>query len=81
MSTISKLDPRVRAARTRRANTVRDLHIMANDPGRSPTSRLAIASIAAELDRVRKYPARTGAEKEARFRVVVNREKFQSPVV
>jgi len=80
MGTLCKLDPRVRQARTRRATLVRTLFDEAGDPRRAPANRLAVHAIACELDRVRKFSARTGADKEARFKVIVNRQQFQSPV-
>ncbi|MGL4278911.1 MAG: hypothetical protein ACRCS0_00975, partial [Albidovulum sp.] len=69
----------IRMARTRRATLVRTLFDEAKDPRRMPANRLAVHAIACELDRIRKYPSRDGAAKEHRFKVVVNREQFQSP--
>ena len=80
MSTAQFVDPRIRAARTRRATLVKTLRDAAKEPGRSHANRLAVNAIAQELDRIRGVSSRTGAEKEARFKVIVNRNSFQSPV-
>jgi hypothetical protein len=69
----------VRGARARRKTLVQTLFRESQDPRRSATNRLAVYAIAAELDRIRKYSARSGADKEARFKVVINRPTFQSP--
>jgi hypothetical protein len=69
----------IRGLRTRRKTLVETLLKEATDPRREPANRLAVHAIACELDRIRKFSSRTGAEKEARFRVVVNRPTFQSP--
>ncbi len=80
MSTIGKLDPRIRQARTRRKTLIETLYKEAMDPRRAPANRLAVHAIANELNAIRRYPSRSGADKEARFRVVINRPTFQSPV-
>jgi hypothetical protein len=69
----------IRGQRTRRKVLVQTLFREAADPGRSPANRLAVHAIACELDRIRKVSSRTSAEKEARFKVVINRPTFQSP--
>lgn len=79
MGTLCKINPLVRVARTRRATLVKTLFKEASDPRRAPANRLAVYAIACELDRIRKYPSRDGAAKDARFKVVVNRPTFQSP--
>lgn len=83
MGTLCKISGRgessIRGSRTRRKDLVRTLFAEATDPRRAPGNRLAVHAIACELDRIRKFPSRTGADKEARFKVVVNRSTFQSP--
>lgn len=83
MGTLCKISGRgensIRGQRTRRKTLVETLFREAADPGRNPGNRLAVHAIACELDRVRKTPGRSGADKEHRFRVVVNRQRFQSP--
>lgn len=80
MSTICKLDPRIRQARTRRKTLVQLMYRQASDIRLPAVNRLAIHAIANELNAIRRAPNGDSARKEARFRVVVNREKFQSPV-
>lgn len=70
----------LRVSRARRKTLVETLYREAQDPRRSATNRLAMSAIAGELDRIRRYPSRTGADKEHRFGVVINRPTFQSPV-
>ena len=83
MGTLCKISGRgensIRGQRTRRKVLVQTLFKEASNPARPPANRLAVHAIACELDRIRKYPARTGADKEARFKVVINRPTFQSP--
>jgi hypothetical protein len=84
MGTLCKISGRgensIRGQRTRRKLLVQRLYDEARDTGRPPANRIAVHAIACELDRIRKYSSRTGAEKEHRFRVIVNRTQFQSPV-
>lgn len=79
MSTACKLNLMVRAARKRRKTLVETLYREAADPRLPPANRLAVHAIANELNAIRKYPSRSGADKEARFKVVINRPTFQSP--
>jgi hypothetical protein len=69
----------IRGQRTRRKTLVQTLFREAADTRREPVNRLAVHAIACELDRIRKFSSRTGADKEARFKVVINRPTFQSP--
>lgn len=83
MGTLCKLsgtgEASVRGARTRRKTLVETLYREAMDPRRAPANRLAVHAIANEMDAIRKYPSRSGPDKEARFKVVINRPTFQSP--
>jgi hypothetical protein len=80
MSTICKLDPRIRQARTRRKTLIETLYREAMDQRRPPVNRLAVHAIANELHAIRKASNGDSARKEARFKVVINRPTFQSPV-
>lgn len=69
----------IRGQRTRRKTLVETLYREAMDPRRAPANRIAVHAIANELNAIRNYPSRSGADKETRFKVVINRPTFQSP--
>lgn len=75
MSTASKLNPTIRVARTRRATAVGEMSRLTRSFGPNSAGRFRIESLAAALDDVRKDPRFTGAEKDAKFRALLNRAR------
>lgn len=77
---MSNTDTMKRTRRSRRKAAVGFVMAQSMDPSRAMYNRITIEAIARELDRIRKHSGRTGAEKDARFKVVLNRAQFQSPM-
>lgn len=69
MSTISKIDPNVRAARSRRRDVTREVQYQAL-MHRGSLLGDAYAAFAHRLNKVRRDPRLTGAAKEASFKAL-----------
>lgn len=75
MSTRSKLNPTVRAERTRRATAVGELARLTRSFGPNSAGRFRIESLVAAIEDVRKDPRFTSAEKDAKFKALLNRAR------
>lgn len=70
MGTLSKLNPNVRAARKRRKQAVKEMEHFARMYGRG---NFRVESLADALHQVTKDPRFTAAEKDEKFRSLLNR--------
>lgn len=77
---MSNHDTMKRARRSRRKAAIDYVMAQSRDPSRATFNRIAIEAIARELQRIHDCDDRTSAEKDARFKVVLNRVQFQSPL-
>lgn len=75
MSTISLLDPNVRNARVRRGTAVRELRGMVRMYAEGSKERFRVESLAATLNDVHRDPRFTGAQKDQKFRALLNRAR------
>lgn len=75
MSTISLLDPNVRNARVRRRTAVGEMQRMGRMYAEGSKERFRIESLTMALDGVSKDPRFTGAQKDAKFRALLNRAR------
>jgi hypothetical protein len=78
MSTISKLDPMVRQARSRRREVVRTIQQMSRDLRTPAHDRVLMGAIAADLQSYRTAP---GWRQEKRFAAVLKREAISQPIL
>lgn len=69
MSTICKIDRAVRLARSRRREAIGQLVAMRSQPG---DAGVVSGILAGRLDEIRRDPRLTGAEKEKRFKAILN---------
>jgi hypothetical protein len=75
MSTIRLLDPTHKAAAVRRHTAVNEMLRMARAYQPGSQGRFRIESLAAVLDEVRRDPRFTGAQKDAKFKSLLNRAR------
>lgn len=75
MNTICKLDPNIRTARTRRATAVAELSGLTRSFGPNSAGRFRIESLVSAIEDVRKDPRFTSAEKDAKFKALLNRAR------
>jgi hypothetical protein len=75
MSTISLLDPTHKTAQIRRTTAVMETFRMARMYQEGSPARFRVESLALALDSVRKDPRFTGAQKDAKFRSLLNRAR------
>ena len=75
MSTISLLNPNVRNARVRRRTAIGEIHNMVRMYAEGSEARFRVESLAATLNDVRRDPRFTGAQKDAKFRALLNRAR------
>lgn len=74
MSTICKLNPNIRTARTRRHLAVGEMSRFGRMYA-DPKTQFRVSSLAAALDSVRHDPRFTGAQKDAKFKSLLNRAR------
>jgi hypothetical protein len=75
MSTICILNKNIRTARVRRHTAVGEMQRMVRAFAPGSAGHFRVMSLASALDGVRKDPRFTGAEKDAKFRSLLNRAK------
>lgn len=75
MSTRSKLNPAVRTERTRRATAVAELSRLTRSFAPNSSGRFRIESLVAAIEDVRKDPRFTSAEKDEKFKALLNRAR------
>lgn len=75
MSTIRKLNPNIRTARTRRAIAVGELSRLTRSFGPNSAGRFRIESLVSAIEDVRKDPRFTGAQKDEKFKALLNRQR------
>jgi hypothetical protein len=75
MSTRSKLNPNIKAARARRAAAVAELSRLTRSFGPNSIGRFRIESLVAAIEDVRKDPRFTSAQKDAKFKALLNRAR------